>query len=101
MVLWLLLGTLYVVLFFMLGLATLRKGHYVVFFVGIVFPVPWIIGAIIGSRAAAETAAARWTARASVHTRERPSETPRRRATSVRMAVARVLSGDDQLDPRP
>ena len=58
MVLWLLLGTLYVVLFVMLGLATFRKGHYVLFFVGIIFPLLWIIGAMIGPTEAAETAAA-------------------------------------------
>jgi hypothetical protein len=48
MVLWILLGALYLTLFFMLGLATLRKGHYFLFFVGIVFPVLWIIGALSG-----------------------------------------------------
>jgi hypothetical protein len=34
--------------------ATLRKGHYILFFVGIIFPVLWIIGALIGPTAAAE-----------------------------------------------
>ena len=38
MVLWILLGALYLTLFFLLGLATLRKGHYFLFFVGIIFP---------------------------------------------------------------
>ena len=58
MLLWLLLGTLYLVLFFMLGLATLRKGHYVLFVVGIVFPLLWIIGAMIRPTDDAEAAAA-------------------------------------------
>jgi hypothetical protein len=45
---WILLAVLYLTLFFMMGLATLRKGHYLLFFVGIVFPVLWIVGALIG-----------------------------------------------------
>ena len=32
----------------MLGVATLRKGHYLLFFVGIFFPFLWIVGALIG-----------------------------------------------------
>ena len=48
MLLWILLGALYLTLFFLLGLATLRKGHYFLFFVGIVFPIMWIIGALSG-----------------------------------------------------
>jgi hypothetical protein len=39
MILWILLGALYLTLFVLLGLATFRKGHYVLFFIGIVFPV--------------------------------------------------------------
>lgn len=34
-------------LFITLGLTTLRKGHYLLFWVGIIFPFLWIIGAII------------------------------------------------------
>ena len=30
-----------------LGMATLRKGHLVLFIVGIFFPLLWIIGALI------------------------------------------------------
>ena len=48
MVLWILLGALYLTLFFLLGLATLRKGHYFLFFVGIIFPILWIVGALLG-----------------------------------------------------
>lgn len=45
---WILLGVLYLALLFALGLTTLRKGHYVLFFVGIIFPILWIIGAMLG-----------------------------------------------------
>ena len=54
MVLWILLGALYLTLFFLLGLATLRKGHYFLFFVGIIFPVLSIIGALLGPARRAE-----------------------------------------------
>jgi hypothetical protein len=46
--LWIFLGTLYVVLFFWLGLATLRNGHGWLFFFGIFFPILWIFGAFSG-----------------------------------------------------
>ena len=42
------MARLYLTLFFLLGLATLRKGHYFLFFVGIIFPVLWIVGALLG-----------------------------------------------------
>ena len=54
--LWVVLSLLYLTLFFMLGLATLRKGHYFLFFVGIVFPVLWIIGALVGPTPRAKAA---------------------------------------------
>jgi hypothetical protein len=45
---------LYLVLLFVLGLTCLRKGHWVMFIIGIFFPLFWIIGAIIPpARAAA------------------------------------------------
>ena len=59
MFLWILLGALYLTLFFLLGLATLRKGHYVLFFVGIIFPILWIIGALLGPTQSAEAAGVR------------------------------------------
>ncbi len=40
-------GILYVVLLFTLGLMTLRKGHWVMFIVGIFIPLFWLIGAVI------------------------------------------------------
>jgi hypothetical protein len=36
-----------------LGLTTLRKGHSVLFCVGIVFPFLWIVGAVIAPTPAA------------------------------------------------
>ena len=54
MILWILLGALYLTLFVLLGLATFRKGHYVLFFIGIVFPVLWIIGALLGPTQSAQ-----------------------------------------------
>lgn len=53
-VVWLLLAALYLLLFVTLALTTLRKGHYVLFWVGIIFPVLWIFGALMGPTAAAE-----------------------------------------------
>ena len=45
--LWVLLGVLYFVVFVSLGVATFRKGHYFLFWIGIIFPVLWIIGALM------------------------------------------------------
>ena len=41
------LGILYVVLLITLGIMTIRKGHWVMFVVGIFFPLFWFIGAIM------------------------------------------------------
>jgi len=38
---------LYLIILFTLGLMTLRKGHWVMFIVGIFFPLLWLIGAVI------------------------------------------------------
>jgi hypothetical protein len=38
---------LYFVLLFFLGLSCLRKGHWVMFIIGIFFPLFWLIGAVI------------------------------------------------------
>ena len=46
MLLWILFGALYLAALFVLGLATLRKGHTVLFWVGIIFPFLWIVGAL-------------------------------------------------------
>jgi hypothetical protein len=42
-----LLGVLYIVLFITLGVMTIRKGHWVMFIVGIFLPLFWIIGALM------------------------------------------------------
>jgi hypothetical protein len=40
-------GILYLVLIVTLGVLTLRKGHWVMFIIGIFFPLMWLIGAVI------------------------------------------------------
>ena len=50
-ILWLLLAAVYITLFVTIALATLRKGHYVLFWVGIIFPVLWIFGALMAPTA--------------------------------------------------
>jgi hypothetical protein len=45
-----LLAILYIVLLITLGLMTIRKGHWVMFIVGIFIPLFWIIGAIMPPR---------------------------------------------------
>lgn len=45
--LWLLLAVLYLTALFVLGFATLRKGHTVLFWFGILFPFLWIVGALM------------------------------------------------------
>jgi hypothetical protein len=57
--LWFLLGVVYITLFVALGVATFRKGHYFLFFVGIVFPILWIFGAMMAPTEAVTAAAAR------------------------------------------
>jgi hypothetical protein len=51
--LWLLLVVVYITCFVILGLATFRKGHYFLFWVGIIFPLLWIIGALMAPTPAA------------------------------------------------
>jgi hypothetical protein len=51
------LGILYVVLLITLGVFTIRKGHWIMFIVGIFFPLFWFIGALLPpTRAAYERA---------------------------------------------
>ena len=45
-----LLALLYIVLLISLGVTTIRKGHWVMFLVGIFLPVFWIIGALMPPR---------------------------------------------------
>jgi hypothetical protein len=46
-VLWFGVGILYVVLLITLGIMTIRKGHWLMFVVGIFFPLFWLIGALM------------------------------------------------------
>ena len=48
--LYLTLGILYLVLLCTLALLTFRKGHWVLGLIGFIFPVLWIIGAIMPGR---------------------------------------------------
>lgn len=43
-------GVIYLVLLVTLGIMSLRKGHWVMFIIGIFIPLFWLIGAIIPSR---------------------------------------------------
>jgi hypothetical protein len=38
---------LYIALLIVLGITSLRKGHWVMFIIGIFFPLFWIIGAVL------------------------------------------------------
>jgi hypothetical protein len=44
------LGILYLILLITAGVLTLRNRHIVLFIIGIVFPILWIIGAIMSPR---------------------------------------------------
>ena len=46
--LWILLAIIYVACWIYFGMATFRKGHYWMFWIGFFFPILWIIGAFIG-----------------------------------------------------
>ena len=43
----LLAGLFWLVLLLWLGLRCLRRGHWIMFIVGLVFPLFWLIGAVI------------------------------------------------------
>jgi hypothetical protein len=45
-------GILYLVLIVTLGVLCLRKGHWVIFIIGIFLPFFWLIGAILPDRRA-------------------------------------------------
>jgi hypothetical protein len=44
------IGVVWLVLLITLGIISLRKGHWVMFIIGIFIPLFWIIGAIMPSR---------------------------------------------------
>lgn len=43
-------GILYFVLLVTLGIMSIRKGHWVMFIIGIFFPLFWLIGALMPPR---------------------------------------------------
>jgi hypothetical protein len=45
--LWIVLVSIYVAALISLGVMTLRKGHTVLFIIGIIFPILWVVGAVI------------------------------------------------------
>jgi hypothetical protein len=45
--LWILLAVLYIAALVSLGLTTLRNGHTAIFLFGFVFPLLWIVGAVM------------------------------------------------------
>ncbi len=56
--LWFLLAVLYFTALFVLGLSTLRKGHTALFWFGILFPLLWIVGALMAPTPAVAAAQA-------------------------------------------
>jgi hypothetical protein len=45
--LWIALVTLYLMALISLGAMTIRKGHTILFIVGIIFPLLWVVGALM------------------------------------------------------
>ncbi|MGA8804593.1 MAG: hypothetical protein WB866_07880 [Solirubrobacterales bacterium] len=43
-------GILYFILLVTLGIMSIRKGHWVMFIIGIIFPLFWLIGALMPPR---------------------------------------------------
>ncbi|MGO8872670.1 MAG: hypothetical protein ACLQPH_14955 [Acidimicrobiales bacterium] len=41
------LGVIYIVLLITLGIMSIRKGHWVMFIIGIFIPIFWLIGALL------------------------------------------------------
>jgi hypothetical protein len=50
---WVGLGIVYLALLVTLGIVSLRKGHWIMFIIGLFLPLFWLIGALIPSRRAA------------------------------------------------
>jgi hypothetical protein len=53
---WVIVGIIWLILFIFLGIRTLRRGHWIMFIIGIFFPIFWIIGALIPPTADARAA---------------------------------------------
>jgi hypothetical protein len=47
---WVITGIIYLVLFFTLCILSFRKGHWVLGLIGFIFPVLWLVGAILPAR---------------------------------------------------
>jgi len=45
-----LLGVIYLVLFFVFAVLSFRKGHWVLGLIGFVFPILWMIGAMLPAK---------------------------------------------------
>ena len=58
---WILLAALYLTALAVLGISTLRKGHVVLFCVGFIFPILWVVGAFIAPTPRVAAAEARGT----------------------------------------
>jgi hypothetical protein len=43
-------GILYIILLLTLGIISIRKGHWVMFLIGIIIPLFWLIGALLPSK---------------------------------------------------
>jgi len=46
----LLFGSIYIVLLVTLGIMSIRKGHWVMFIIGLFIPLFWLIGALMPRR---------------------------------------------------
>jgi hypothetical protein len=53
---WVITAVIWVLLFIFLGIRTLRRGHWVMFIIGLFLPLFWIIGALIPPTASAQAA---------------------------------------------
>jgi hypothetical protein len=46
------LGIVYIVLLVTLGIMSIRKGHWVMFIIGLFIPIFWLVGALLPRRVA-------------------------------------------------
>ena len=49
---WIILGLIYLVLLVVFAVLSFRKGHWVLGLIGFIFPILWIIGAVLPDRRA-------------------------------------------------
>jgi hypothetical protein len=47
---WLLVGIIYLVLLFTIAVLSFRKGHWLLGALGFIFPLLWLVGALLPSR---------------------------------------------------